>query len=418
MRASHRGPVAAHIASLLRSIETYDPKVRAFCDVRAEGAMADAAACDALAETARGPLHGTGIAIKEIFDVAGCRCAWGSEIHAARRPESDAAIVERIKHAGGIVLGTVTSTEYAMARIAPTRNPHDLRRTPGASSSGSAAAVAAGMADAAIGSQTIGSGIRPAAYCGVFAFKPSHGRLPLDGCLQLSELVDFPVIFARSMDDVMTVFTALADETEETVEGSAASRQWALVAPWFDDEVDPRLWGMIHDFASAHDSGVLKPREIGPIVKGEEDTLATILSADMWRLHRADYDGSRHLMSESLRSWLERGSAVTAEQYRAALAVRETIAERLWAAMPDVDVVVTLATTGVAPLYGEGTGSRAPQRLWNLIGAPAVTGPIGQIDGLPVGIQLVARPGADAQLLGFAREWLPSRVTPTRRPTD
>lgn len=403
---------AEHVDDLIDRIAQRDGVVRAYCEVLADEARASAARLDLLDPKQRGALFGTGIGIKEVFDVAGGLCAWGSEIYKDRRPKTDAAIVSALRAAGGVILGTTTSTEFAMARMAPTTNPHDPARTPGASSSGSAAAVAAGMADVAIGSQSIGSGIRPAAYCGVFGFKPTQGLLSLDGGMPLSEVLDHPVIFAGDMALVRTTFDALLASDAAGAAGALLEPEsrpvglrprFALVAPWFRDDIDGAVWDMVQSFAGriagADFTTVSLPEEIGA---REEGCLTTILSAGMWHHHGDDYRQHSALMSDGLRVWLERGRNVSPQDYEAALEQRDEIADEVWDALDGYDFVVTLATTDTAPLRGKGTGSRAPQRLWTLIGCPAISGPAGTIGGLPVGLQIVGRRGADKALLDFA----------------
>lgn len=403
---------AAHIARILDTIKKCDRVVRAYCEVMTNQARADAERLDALPLEQRGPLHGVGIGIKEVFDVANGLCTWGTDIHANRRPKYDAVIVRALRDAGGVILGTTASTEYAMARMAPTTNPFDSERTPGASSSGSAAAVAAGMADIAIGSQTIGSGIRPASYCGVFGYKPTQGAFSLEGAMPLSEILDHPVIFADEMSLIARSFRALCDSDAAL----AASRfsndngrkgegrtKIALVTPWFKDVYSAEVWEMVSSFARRIPDSecvlVSLPDQIGA---REEGCLTTILSVDMWHHHGDDYRRHPDKMSSALRTWLERGRDIKVVDYRAALKLRMDLMADVWGLLGYYDFVVTLATTDTAPLRGEGTGSRAPQRLWNLIGCPAISGPIGSIGGLPVGLQMISRPWSDAALLDFA----------------
>lgn len=403
---------ADHIDRLLDEIAQRDGVVRAYCEVLTSEARANAARLDQLPPDQRGALHGTGIGIKEVFDVAGGLCGWGSTVHEGRRPDDDADIVAALRAAGGVVLGTTTSTEYAMARKAPTTNPYDSERTPGASSSGSAAAVAAGMADIAIGSQSIGSGIRPAAYCGVIGFKPTQGALSLKGAMPLAETLDHPVIFAGDMALISKSFEVLAaSQSDDAVDlelksqaGTAGRKvRVALVSPWFKDAVDADVWEMVRSFAEVISgiecTAVTLPDEIGA---REEGCLTAILSTGMWHHHGADYAKHSDKMSENLRVWLERGRDIAEQDYRAALGLRDDISAGVWQALQDYDFVITLSTTDTAPLLSDGTGSRAPQRLWTLIGSPAISGPIGKIGGLPVGLQIVGRRGSDRALLDFA----------------
>ena len=398
-------PVGSRIHGVLRDIAARDAAIHAFCDLRTTAAPADAASLDALPPSQRMALHGVPVAIKEVFDVAGCRCGWGTPIHADRTPAADCEAVARLKAAGAVVIGTTASTEYAMARAAPTGNPYALEHTPGASSSGSAAAVAARFVDLALGSQTIGSGIRPAAYCGVLGLKPTHGSIPLTGAMALSAPLDHAVILARSLELVGTALSVLSGRTPDagTAEVPDAPRV-VLVEPWFDDSVAPRPWGLVQA-AADHLAGGKAERARVPaaVAQTEQDCLETMLAADMWRHHAGDERAAGDRMSPALRAWLARGRLVDERAYADRLTQRQTIGQAMSAAFAGVDVLATLATTDVAPLRSQGTGSRAPQRLWTLLGWPALAVPLGLVDGLPVAVQLIARPHAERTLLSAAR---------------
>lgn len=407
--------VLTRIDGALQDIAARDPAIRAFCDVRADAARAEAASLDRLPVDRRGALHGVPVAVKEVYDVAGCRCAWGTPIHADRRPAHDCDAVSRLKAAGAVVIGTVASTEYAMARAAPTCNPHAPDRSPGASSSGSAAAVAAGFVDLALGSQTIGSGIRPAAYCGVLGLKPTHGLVDLSGVMPLSEPLDHAAIMARDVD-LLGKALAVLGRRDVTTTTLAASRI-ALVEPWFDEAVDARMWQCVLAAARHLADGRLATLAIPDAVVGaERECLETILAADMWRHHAQDERSAGARMSEALKAWLARGRQVDAGAYRHELARRARLVQAMEARVDAVDVIATVATTGVAPLRSDGTGSRAPQRLWTLLGWPALSVPVGLLDGLPVAVQLIARPHEEQRLLAAARRLADAHAAP--RPTQ
>lgn len=397
---------SSRTAAALAAIDRFDHEVRAFCDIRKTEAGDDADALDRMPPSKRGMLHGVPIAIKEVFDVAGCRCSWGTPVHANRIPDADCDAVARIKLAGGVVIGTATSTEYAMARPAPTGNPYALERTPGASSSGSAAAVAAGFVDLALGSQTIGSGIRPAAYCGVIGLKPTQGVISLKGAMPLSAPLDHAVIMARKIDLVQDAFDVLTGQTTATTHDTNRMGKpgIALLEPWFSESVEARVWHLVAS-AVEHVTGSSPDRVAVPdiVAKNEQACLETILAADMWRNHGADAKVAGDVMSASLKAWLERGKSVGDEDYREALRQRTEFVDAVWSAFAGVDVIATVATVGVAPLRSEGTGSRAPQRLWSLIGCPAIAVPIGLVDGLPVAVQLIARPHHELALFTASR---------------
>jgi Asp-tRNA(Asn)/Glu-tRNA(Gln) amidotransferase A subunit family amidase len=187
----------------------------------------------------------------------------------------------------------------------------------------------------------------------------------------------------------------------------------ALVDPWLDEPVDPRLWERVLAAARHLCAGPTPGMVVPDFVKrSERECLETILAADMWRHHAADEQAAGEHMSAELKAWLERGRHVSGQAYRDTLAQRDAINNAMAAALQAVDLVVTLATSGVAPLLSEGSGSRAPQRLWTLLGWPALSAPIGLIDGLPVAVQLVARPHEEHRLLSAARQLASAFTTP------
>ena len=383
-----------------------EPILKAFRDLNLDAARARAHDLDAQAPEARGPLHGLPVGVKEVFDVAGMRCEWGTPIHAGRVPERDCALVRDLKTAGAVVVGTTAATEYAMAREAATLNPFDAERTPGASSSGSAAAVAAGLVPCTLGSQTIGSGIRPASYCGVLGFKPSHGVLSNEGGMPLSEHLDHPAILASDFDILARVFAVLAGERAKAAQGpSAGGGTIVLTPPWYEDAVDASVTAALDDAAGLFaDIGYkVERRGVSPVAMGEQECLTTILAHDMAHHHGVDYDRAGAQMSEFLRGWIEAGRRVSADQYAAALGRRAEIIAALEEWLPENSIILSAAATGPAPRRSEGTGSRAPQRLWTLAGWPALAVPGWRAGHLPVGVQLVARSGADWLLLGVGR---------------
>lgn len=390
------------VEAAAQRIAAREPALQAFRELHLDAACALARDLDALALEARGALHGLPVAVKEVFDVAGMRCEWGTPIHAGRVPERDAELTRRLKAAGAVVVGTATATEYAMAREAPTVNPFDPERTPGASSSGSGAAVGAGLVACALGSQTIGSGIRPASYCGVLGFKPSLGMLSTEGGMTLSPHLDHPVIFTSEFDILERVFGVLSDGAAQAAPGIATL---VLTPPWYDDPVDASVTAALDGAAAlfAQMGYAVEQRDVAPVVSGEDDCLMTILTHDMAGHHGDDYDRAADQMSEFMRGLIEAGRRVSADQYAAALARRTEIAAALEAWLPENGVVLSAAVTGPAPRRSEGTGSRAPQRLWTLAGWPALAVPGWWAGHLPVGVQLVARGGADWPLLAVGR---------------
>jgi Asp-tRNA(Asn)/Glu-tRNA(Gln) amidotransferase A subunit family amidase len=395
--------VAAAERFLARAAEA-ELVLRAFRSIDAGRLRADAAALDALPAIRRGPLHGMLIAVKEVFDVAGYACGWGTPIHDARRPAADARAVARLRAAGALVAGITVSTEYAISRAGPTTNPFHPARTPGASSQGSAAAVGAGLVPAALGSQTIGSIIRPAAYCGCIGFKPTWGMIDVGGSMPLSGPLDHVGFLAADPEVAAALMDVLMPRMEDEPDGLPKAA--AVLRPWYPDGAAPSVLAALDGSArrlGALGIAVAEKTLPGGIAEQEAGVIDVLLAHDMAEHHGGDFDARGDAMSERVRDFITRGRAVTAAQYAAALAQRDAIA----AALDDwigEDVVLMPSTTDVAPLLAEGTGPREPQRLWTLAGLPAMTVPVARESGLPVGVQVIARRGADRRVLAVAAQ--------------
>lgn len=404
--------VRDRIAPLLEAIHRRDATLHAFVDLDDVAALRRADELDGLPGAARGPLHGLPVAVKEVIDVAGRLCGWGSALHRGRRPAQDALIVRRLLHAGAVVMGITASTEYALAAPAATVHPLDAAYSPGASSSGSAAAVAAGLVPVGLGTQTIGSIIRPAAYCGVVGFKPSHGRYPGDGLLCLSERLDAPGVIAADVAHVQRidrVVAAVAAIASDPVRAPVAPSGWCWLDPWFDEPLSP----VVHDTIgrlrerlplSLTTGRTVRTIEIdGWIGRQEADVTDVLLTSELARRHPQLLDDRDDRVSAELRAMAERGARCSGDRIAWAVERQRAIAERLDALLRPGEVGLTAATLGTAPKLSEGSGSRAPQRLWTLAGMPVLALPLGQPAGWPVAIQLVARRGEDAVLLEAAQ---------------
>ena len=347
------------------------------------------------------PLAGIPIAVKEIMDVAGEVTAYGCNAFADRIPEQSCEIVQRLEALGAQIIGITRSTELAIARITHTVNPFDEKRSPGASSSGSAAAVGAGLVPFALGSQTIGSTIRPAAYCNAVGFKPTHGLVSLQGIMPLSPTLDHIGFLACSVKQLVAVVSQLNDAFSPAQD---AQSRFVFVEPWYSDTLDPsvtqgisnlrdqlRLAGYVCEDASVEQR----------VTEREATVCQTILvheMADFWhaRLH------NHSLVSDDLNNLLQAGKQVSQTQYAEALAERGEIIQKVHELLTPNDILVSPAVTGPPPLLEEGTGSRDPQRLWTLAGMPAISLPISMHNGLPRAVQFTAARGEDHLLLGSA----------------
>ncbi len=403
----------ALVRACLERIAEREPGVRAFVDLQAEAALARAKALDARGPRDDEPLFGMPVAIKEIFDVAGYRCAWGTPIHSCRIPSADAPAVTHLKQAGAVILGTVVSTEYAVAAAGPTTNPHDPSRSPGGSSSGSAAAVAAGMVPLALGSQGIGSIIRPSLYCGVLGLKPTKGAISTWGCMPLAEELDHAGPIARTVEDIAAACRVLfgRDPEDPSSRPIAPPDDAPALPSHVLEAVGPLRSRVGRGSAAAVRQAVSSLRKARLPVSRIElpadfdriDWVAyTLLCRGIARHHGTERDLHGERMSEPMRALVDRGRAVTDGEHARALELARQFAEQLTAMLTPDTVMVSAAVDDVAPPIQEGTGSPLLQALATVTGLPALAVPCARHDGLPVGVQLVAAHGQEGLLLTAA----------------
>jgi Asp-tRNA(Asn)/Glu-tRNA(Gln) amidotransferase A subunit family amidase len=419
------------VADCLKRIDDADAAVGAWTFLDRDHAMAQARALDGRRKQgqALGRLHGVPVGIKDIFDTADMPTEFGSPIYKGRTPRRDAAAVARLRAAGAVILGKTVTTEFAYFHPGKTKNPHDPKRTPGGSSQGSAAAVAANMVPGAIGSQTNGSVIRPAAFCGVVGFKPTHGLIPRSGALLLSRTLDHVGVFARTIEDaallaeVMTGYDEGDPDTRPvaTPPLAAISAEQPPLPPRFAFVKTPvwnqaeaptqQAFGELVQALGENASGV----ELGAVFEHVVDMHRTIMDVEMARnLHR-EYEGARDQLSPRLRELIERGRRHLAVDYRRAVDLIEKINESLDDVFNEYDAILTPSAPGEAPASLDSTGNPVFCTIWTYLGTPAVTLPLLQGPaGMPLGVQLVARRGNDARLLRTAR-WLAAKVAGRRR---
>ncbi|HXY44997.1 MAG TPA: amidase [Acidimicrobiales bacterium] len=341
-----------------------------------------------------GPLRGVAVGVKDVIDTADSPTGYGSPLFSGHQPAVDADVVARLRALGAIVFGKTESTEFAMFEPTRTRNPADVTRTPGGSSSGSAAAVAAGIVPIALGTQTAGSVVRPGAYCGVYAFKPSKGWTSTKGVWLLAESFDTLGLFARTAADLGVVYRALRSpgftqtSRQRPVTPSAAllrATEWAEV----HDDVLSAL-----DEVAAHlsDSGwkvveMRMPEEWRRLPQHHTTVMAVEVAKNM----RAGLGERVELISEKARRIVADGDDTTAVSYLTARAAAEDALGVLPALAETVDVILAPSALGVAPIGLANTGDPVMCRPWTLLGLPASNVPaIRRADGLPVGVQAVS----------------------------
>ena len=396
-------PCTDAVEAFLAKAADIEPTLQAFRSIDADRLRREAAALDALPASARGPLFGTLIAVKEVYDVAGYECGWGTPIHAGRIPKDDCSAVEKLRDAGALIAGITVSTEYAMSRTGPTVNPMDATRTPGASSQGSAAAVGAGLVPVALGSQTIGSVIRPASYCGCIGIKPSWGLIDVSGSMPLSGAIDHAGILAADPDIASTLLTVLAPNVSPIDDAQPIPVK--VLSPWYQETHSDAMMAAVARAAETlcgTGHSVENIQLPAKIAENKERVLDTILAYGMSRHHGGDFTRAPEQMSSRIIDYITRGQDVSESAYIEALNLRRHITDTLSELIGD-GVLLMPAATGIAPKLEDGTGSRAPQRLWTLAGLPAMTVPFGLDQNMPLGVQVIAGPGADMRTLNIVR---------------
>ncbi len=366
-----------------------------------------------------GPLHGVPVGLKDVIDTADMPTEHGSPAFKGRRPAADAACVTALRRAGAVVMGKTVTTELATHIPSRTRNPVNLGHTPGGSSSGSAAAVAAGMVPLAVGTQTGGSVIRPAAYCGVYGFKPTFGLIPRTGVLSQAPSLDTIGVFGRSIEDVALVADALAVYDSGDAASTKSSQPRLLATASEDCPLPPMFafvkthaWGQVDSVtreAFAELAQVLGERlaEISIDATTERGLAAAhiVQDVEMAACYGPLLDRSPELVHPALAARIEAGRSVGGTTYFAALDARERLYATAQGLFSDYGFILTPAATGPAPEDLGTTGSPVFCRFWTYLGVPAVTLPLLEADGLPIGVQLVGPRRDDGRLLRAAR-WL------------
>jgi aspartyl-tRNA(Asn)/glutamyl-tRNA(Gln) amidotransferase subunit A len=435
------------VESILQHIERTEPSIQAWARLCAEDARSEAQRLTRLqrAGTILGPLHGIPVGIKDIFYTAGVETACGSPIMAGFVPASDATTVARLRAGGAILLGKTHTTEFASFDPSPARNPWAVDHTPGGSSSGSAAALAARMCCGALGSQTSGSIIRPAAFCGIVGLKPTFGRVSRHGVHPLAWSLDHPGPMARTVRDAAVLLEAIAgpDPHDPTTASAPAVERYAALLDeagppedavrdvrvgipdrYFTDGVDPQADDLCEAGVRVLESlGCVAgeaplPAEFEAGMEAHEiihHAEAAAVHLDRYRSRASEY-GSR------LRGIIEAGVQIPAPTYLRAQQIRTVVIAKLRALLDRVDVLATPAALGPAPAGLASTGSPVLNRPFSFTGFPSITVPCGFTDaGLPVGLQLAGRPFEEATLLRVAAAYEAAtgwgrRVPPAMRP--
>jgi Asp-tRNA(Asn)/Glu-tRNA(Gln) amidotransferase A subunit family amidase len=408
MRSGALSP-AALVEALLARIDALEPTVKAWVTIdRAQALrLAEEMSEETRAGTFRGPLHGIPVGIKDIVHVAGVLTTAGAGRFAHVVPFEDAASVARLRAAGAIVLGKTTTTEFAYLDATVTTNPWNPGHTPGGSSAGSAAAVSAGMIPVALGSQTIGSTLRPAAYCGIVGFKPTHGRISLDGVHPLAPTLDHVGIFCRSVDDAALLFAVLADDPAQGTgppAGPQTPPRIGVLGDFFVTRTEAGSRAVITGAVNALAAAGAQIVDVALPVNFTDvyDATNLIVEVEAASVHRARFAEHGTHYRPKLRTLVEQGQQRSAAAYTGALDLRRRFREEMTQAAARVDALLMATTPAPAPRGLESTGDPTFCAPWSFAGFPAISLPAGLSGGLPVGIQLVAGLNAEAQLLAAA----------------
>ena len=414
------------VQACLDRIDEVDGEIEAWAHLNPEYALDQARTLDARRQAGGpvGPLHGIPVGIKDIFDTDCLPTENGTVLNSGRQPMENCRVVSLLMEAGAVIMGKTVTTELAVYGPGKTKNPHNPGHTPGGSSSGSAAAVAAYMVPLAVGSQTNGSVIRPAAYCGVVGFKPTHGLIPRTGVLRLSDVLDTIGVFARSVEDAAMIAELLiaydpGDKdtrararpplSETTVEEPPMPPMLTFAKTSVWDQADKETQDAFVELKELL-GGVCDDLDLPEPFEHAVEQHGKIMNADLAKNLAAYYEHGKDRLSEVLREKIEEGQKTLAVDYNRAVDGREFLNDGLAGVFDRYDAIITPAAVGEAPAGLDSTGSPIFNSLWTYCGTPAVTLPLLEgPNGLPVGVQLIGRRGDDARLLRTAR-WLVDRV--------
>ncbi len=401
----------ALVTACLERITEREADIGAWIYLDPDRALAQAKACDRM--PSRGPLHGIPIGVKDIIATFDMPTSYGSPIYAGHQPASDAACVALLREAGAVILGKTVTTEFAMFTPGKTANPHHPAHTPGGSSSGSAAAVADGMVPLALGSQTAGSIIRPASFCGVVGYKPTHGDFPVAGIKALSQTLDTLGGFARSVEDLAMVRAALLGTPSHCSEPDSPPRlglcrtpQWPHATPATQQALETAAQHLAAAGAEVRDLEL--PAAFTNLVAAQE----TIQVFEGMRCCAHELTRHRDQLSPKLIETLAPGVSLPYAAYADAMALAETCRRRLETVFTDHDVLLVPSAPGEAPVGLEATGDPIFNRMWTLLHVPALNLPgfITAPGGLPVGVQVIGPIGTDDRLLSIAT-WMHRRLS-------
>lgn len=408
--------------SCLERIAERDEAVGAWIYLNPELALAQARALDARRKDgdALGPLHGLPVGLKDIIDSADMPTECGSAFFEGRRPVGDSAVVALLRSAGAVILGKTVTTEWALSAPGKTTNPHDPARTPGGSSSGSAAAVADNMVPLSLGTQTGGSMIRPASFCGVFGYKPTYGSIPRRGMSMLARRLDTIGVYGRDVEDLALIADVLMVHdpedwdmvaepgrglSEALAKGPLDNVRIAFVKTPAWDNAEPDMASALEEYIKSLGDTVQEV-ELEGLFDDIVSTHRTIMHANVAANLGDIAEQAPDKMRSETHGRVEAGKTIPAEDYIRALGLAEAQANALDGLFDHYDAILAPAAAGEAPVGLEKTGNPIFNGLWTLMGVPAVSVPVlAGANGMPIGVQAIGRRGGDAQVLRTAK-WL------------
>lgn len=424
VKSIHSGTLTSEqlVKICLETIDATDSKFGAWVYLDRDYALDQARKLDEIRRNGKplGKLHGIPVAVKDIFDTIDMPTECGSAIYSGHQPTSNSVVVEKLRAAGAVILGKTASTEFAHMHPANTRNPHNQERTPGGSSSGSAAAVALGQAPLAIGSQTGGSTIRPASFCGIYGYKPTMGIISRSGALQTSATLDHVGLFARDPGDIALLCDALGGYDFRDGASYLAPRPGVLDGYLSEVPIEPNFVWIDMPYADRFTEATIAGCEelvtaLGGQIEripapqffsGLLDCHQTIYDYELYRCLQDERENHWNQLSDGMKSVLEIAGEYNDEQYQESIEVYKAAKSWFGRFFYDYDAILTPSAIGEAPLLSKGTGDPVCCTIWTLCGLPCLSLPL--LEGeknLPIGVQVVAGENEDDRLLRTTR-WL------------
>jgi aspartyl-tRNA(Asn)/glutamyl-tRNA(Gln) amidotransferase subunit A len=409
------------LESVLKRIDGLETVLEAWVTMDEERALSDAEALTREAEEGvfRGPVHGIPVGVKDIYFTQGLRTTMGSSIFADYIPEYDAETVSILREAGSVIPGKTETTEFAAYDPAPTRNPWNTEHTPGGSSSGSAAAVSSGMCPAALGSQTGGSVVRPASFCGIVGFKPTYDLISRRGVFPLSWSLDHVGFFTRTVEDTTIILNVLSG-VEHCPEFNSDPPKLGLLRSYYEETADEAVWeGFMNaanrlEVAGANVIDIQLPRSFEYVHSAH----SIIFAAEAASVHEDGFNRNPNSYKPKMRTHVAAGLLISTPAYLRAKRIRGVFAMEARDLLGDVDCLLTPSSVTPALRGLESTGDPAFNAVWSFCGFPAITVPCGfTMNKLPLGLQLTGLPHGEEELL-TAAGWCEGVLDFPKRPQE